>query len=295
MKDSLLLPLAAVVALAVGAASTMLGDPARARAADSTTDEAAALTASIAELRTQQQALAARLAALESAPAPAAQTERRAPARDLDQAIADYMARQLTRPVDDSAAPVDDPEHLEVLAIADRILSGQVNGDELSALWQKLRDEKRIDAVVAEIERQAALAPNNPDLQTQLGAAYVQKVFDVGMGPLAGVWSQKADQAFDHALELDDTHWEARFRKAMSLSNAPAFLGRQKEAVQQFETLVDQQERATSAPEHARTYCFLGNLYDQNGDHEKALAMWRRGLTRFPDDENLRGKIGGAR
>lgn len=287
MKDWIQLPLAAAVAALVGFGSALLATPERAVRGAPT--ETAELGAAIAELRAEQGQLARRLAALPSAAAP---VSARAPAVNLDEAIAAYMARQLT---DGSARPDEEagaaqPADLESAAIADRILSGQVTGEELAALWQKLREEKRIDGVLAEIERQAENAPNNPDLQNELGKAYLQKLFDVGMGPMAAAWGQKADLAFDHALELDETHWEARFHKAVALSNWPAFLGKQKESIHQFELLVEQQEHGVPAPEQAMSYYFLGNLYDQNGDHEKALATWQRGADRFPEDANLRQK-----
>lgn len=290
MKDWIHLPVAAVVAALVGFGSSFLAAPER--AARGTSDETAELGAALDELRAEQARLAARLAAL---PAPtSAPVSTRAPAVNLDEAIAAYMARQLT----DGTGAADagdgtEAADLESAAIADRILSGQVTGDELSALWQKLRDEKRIDGVLAEIERQASNSPNNPDLQNELGKAYLQKLFDVGMGPMAAAWGQKADTAFDRALELDENHWEARFHKAVALSNWPTFLGKQKEAIQQFEILVEQQERGVPRPEQAMSYTFLGNLYDQGGDHAKALATWRRGVSRFPDDANLRQKTEG--
>jgi tetratricopeptide (TPR) repeat protein len=200
------------------------------------------------------------------------------------------MAKRFEAGASDEALPAADEPDLESAAIADRILSGALEGDELDRLWQKLREEGRIDAVLAEIEAQVALAPNNPDLQAELGKAYLQKLFDVGIGPMAAVWGEKADVAFDAALALDETHWEARFQKALSLSNWPTFLGKQGEAVRNFEVLVEQQETARPQPYHAYTYQFLGNLYDQAGQHDKARETWRRGAQRFPDDEELRKK-----
>jgi len=290
MKNWIHLPLAALVAGLVGFGSTFLSEPERAARGADAGPSGSELSATLAELQNQQARLAERLAALpaQGSSAPA----NRAPSRDLDQAIAAYMAKQLSSVSvggSDDVAPID----AESAAIADRILSGQIDDDELEALWQKLRDEKRIDAVLAEIERQVGLAPNNPDLQNELGKAYLQKLFDVGIGPMAGVWGEKADKAFDHALELDDTHWEARYNKALSLSSAPAFLGLQGESMRQFEILMEQQERATPVGNHAYTYLFLGNLYDQTGEHEKAVETWKRGATRFPKSEELRAKTGG--
>ena len=124
-----------------------------------------------------------------------------------------------------------------------------------------------------------------------LGHAYLQKVFDVGMGPMAMMWSDKANGAFDQALALDGEHWEARFSKAMSLSNMPAFLGKSAEAMQEFETLIDQQESRDARPQDEQAYYYLGNLYLQTGETDKALEAWRRGLGRFPDSSGLLQQI----
>jgi len=291
MKHWTQLLLAAGVAGLVGFASALVAAPGR--SARGATPDTAGLERTLEELGAEQARLAERLAALASAPAvPAAST--RAPALDLDAAIAAYMARELGSPADDApGAAGAAPSGLESAAIAERILSGAVTGEELERLWHTLRQEKKIDGVLAEIERQAGLAPHNPDLQNELGKAYIQKLFDAGVGPMAATWGEKADQAFDRALALDDTHWEARFQKAMALSNWPEFLGKRGESLRQFETLIAQQERAAPERQHALSYFFLGNLYDQGGDHEKALATWRRGATRFPEDRRLAGKLEG--
>ncbi len=290
MKNWIHLPVAAVVGALTCLGSGLFTSPERAArgAAPESAELSAELSASLAELRAEQERLAARLAELARAPA-AAPTPSRAPVQDLDAAIAAYMAKRIGAEAlaeHGASAPAD----LESAAIADRILRGEVTGDELEALWQRLRQEKRIDAVLVVIEREAELAPNNPDLQSELGKAYIQKLFDVGVGPMASVWGEKADGAFDRALELDETHWEARFQKAMALSNWPAFLGKQGESVRQFEILAEQQERGAPESEQAWTYYFLGNLYDQMGEGEKARAAWQRGAARFPDNEQLRQK-----
>ncbi len=155
-------------------------------------------------------------------------------------------------------------------------------------VFQELRDAGRMDEYVAEAERRAAAYPDDPDLQVALGVAYLQKLFEVGNTPEAGTWAVQADQAFDRALELDDTNWGARFTKAVSLSNWPAFLGRGPEAIEHFEVLLDQQEETATRPEFAMTYLFLGNLYQANGEKERALETWRDGLELFPDSDELR-------
>jgi tetratricopeptide (TPR) repeat protein len=294
MKNWMHLSLAAAVAGLIGFGSAFLSTPERAARGADAGPSAAELAATLAELRVEQAQLAERLSAL-PASAPGAPSSSRVELRDieseLDEAIAAYMEKNLGTLGErgDEIAPAD----AAAAAIADRILTGQVEDDELDALWEKLRKEKRIDGVVAEIERQAELAPNNPDLQSELGKAYLQKLFDVGAGPMTAVWGEKADEAFDRALELDETHWEARYRKALALSNWPDFLGKRGESMRNFEILMEQQERAVPAADHAYTYFFLGNLHDQNGEHEKALELWKRGAARFPASEELRAKTGG--
>lgn len=288
MKPWIHLPAAALVAGLVGFGSAFLSNPARGAAAGRSDDaELARLRERLTALELAQDELARNLAAAPTAPAPAATRE---PALDLDRAIADFMAREAARTAEVERTALDLGLDPEVRALADRILLGQVRGLELEELWQRLREEKRIDAVLAEIERQAASAPNNPDLAAELGKAYIQKLFDAGVGPLAGVWGEKADKAFDRALELDPEHQGARFEKAIALSNWPAFLGKQGEAARQFELLREQQERSAPQAGHARTYFFLGNLYEQMGEGEKAAAVWARGLELFPDDAQLRAR-----
>jgi tetratricopeptide (TPR) repeat protein len=294
MKQGMHLLLAALVAAVVGAGMALVSSPGRPAAAPPAAAEEQALRAELEALRTEQRALAGRIEQLASvggsAPAPA-----RTPVPDLDAAVAAYMKQVLQGAPDDAPGDAAGPEpsDSEAAAIAQRIVSGEVRGDELEALWQELRDGDRIDAVVAAIAHLAELEPTNPDLQSELGQAYLQKLFDVGMGPMAAAWGEKADQAFDRALELDEGHWEARFHKAISLSNWPTFLGKSGEAIRNFEILAEQQERATPRPEHAQTYYFLGNMYDQNGEKEQALATWKRGLARFPESGELRQKVEG--
>ena len=301
MKQWILLPCAVLLAALTSVALALFGPGERASArepAPAPAVDVARLESTLAGLERSQAELAKKLEqlALERA-APAAST--RVPIGELDAAIARYVeglaSGAQSAPDDVLASGAAQGDQHEIDGYVEQILNGDLDHDARSALWQKLRDEDKIDAVVAEMERRVELEPNDPDLQTQLGHAYVEKLYDVGMGPMAGVWGEKADKAFDRALALDETHWEARFSKALSLSNAPAFLGLTNQAIQQFEILVEQQEHARPMPGHADTFLYLGNMYEQSGQAEKALQTWRRGLERFPDDGELRAKIENGR
>jgi len=157
--------------------------------------------------------------------------------------------------------------------------------------FQKLREAGRIDEYVATIEKLAAEDPENAELQVALGHAYLQKLFAVGNTPEAAPWAMKSDAAFDRALELDDHNWAARFSKAVSLSNWPAFLGRGPEAIEHFETLLEQQAAVPQREEFAMTYLFLGNMQQAGGERDEALATWKAGLELFPNMEELRRAV----
>ncbi|QDU68698.1 tetratricopeptide repeat protein [Engelhardtia mirabilis] len=183
----------------------------------------------------------------------------------------------------DSEAAVD--------ALMAQILAANFGDVETAELWKRAIDEGLIDELVARFEARAAADPDNPDAQVELGGAYIQKIQEVGNSPLAGVWATKADGAFDRALELDEDHWGARMSKAVSLSFWPPIFGKQAEAVNQFEVLIDKQKQMPLDPSHEQPYLLLGNLYWQRGDSAKALAIWEEGLGFFPGSKDLSGAL----
>ncbi|MBL8862781.1 MAG: hypothetical protein JNK02_12345 [Planctomycetes bacterium] len=177
-------------------------------------------------------------------------------------------------------------------AALERLLSGGLSWDEAQAAWQEVEKAGKLDALIAAIEERARARGNDPDAQTELGKAYLQKTFRAGGGPEAGLWASKADRAFDAALSIDDHHWESRFQKAVSLSFWPPMLGKQPDAVKQFETLIAQQEASGLVkPGYAETYLFLGNMHLQMGAKDKALAAWKQGAGLFPNHAELQKKL----
>jgi len=213
---------------------------------------------------------------------------------DIERAVEAWMREHVGSSLPPGAMLVDETTGTATSAGAKRptqeivqaILAGRSIWDN-EELWERLRDEDRIEEVVAEFERLAEADPHNPDAQVALGGAYLQQLFGAGNTPKAGDLAVKADAAFDAALALDPDHWEARFSKAVSLSNWPAFLGKTGEAIQQFSILIEQQEAGPVMDHHAQTYLFLGNLHRQTGDLEKARTIWQRGLALHPDSETL--------
>ncbi len=160
-------------------------------------------------------------------------------------------------------------------------------------VWEQVAKAGLLDQVVKAMEDRAEREPNNPNLRVDLGNAYLQELF-AGNLMKRGYWGTKADEAFDAALKLDPQHWEARFTKAVSLSNWPAFTGKQGLAISEFETLISQQNAGPKKPEHSKTYLYLGNMYQASGSMAKAVEAWQKGADLFPEDAALKQQLAGA-
>ncbi len=174
-------------------------------------------------------------------------------------------------------------------ALLDRLFDAATPRRDRPTLWQKVREAGLIDVAVQRMEERAREYPSSAEVQNELGAAYIQRLSTAG-DLEKGTWAMKADGAFDKALELQPDHWEARFQKAVALSFWPPITGKQTEAVKHFEILLGQQEAAQQQPHHAQTYLFLGNLYQQQGNREKAVETWKRGAAIHPQDKDLQNR-----
>lgn len=255
-------------------------------------EAAAQAPSELAELRAELKALAQRVDAMQQPAQLESSGGGRLSQSDVDAAVERALA---TRPTGESA-PVaakgsSAPGRLDAQAAYAQLVDPQLDWEGRRAKWTELAKAGLLDEVLALYEKHAAENPNDTDAQTELGNAYLNKLFNSPQGPEAGVWGTKADKAFDRALALDDHNWEARFVKSVSLSNWPAFLGKQPEAIANLEILVKQQSEGELKPYYAETYLILGNLYQQTGKADKALAMWQQGQALFPADAALQKQI----
>lgn len=205
----------------------------------------------------------------------------------IDEAVRRWIAQNgkgaLAAPEGGPAKPTVD------VAASTKSLRGKSDYWSNAELYKQLFEAGLMDELVAEFELAAEAAPGDATAQMDLGNAYLAHLqLDQSKWPL----SQKADEAFDRVLAIDENHWSARFTKAMSYTFWPDFLGKKKEAIAHFERLVDQQDTMPVQGHEANTYVFLGNLLEQRGDAQGARQVWERGLRRHPDDAQLRQKLG---
>lgn len=258
--------------------------------------ELGALADAVERLEARQQEVSARIEELGRLRSPGSG---RVAAGELEAAVARYFeARgegEDQAQADSVAAADDEPQSASaarrVETAFQELLSGELSQEQRLELWDEIREAGLTDELVAAFEARAEREPNDPDVRVDLGQAYLQKVFEAGQGPMAGVWAMKADGAFDAALSLDENHWDARFNKAISLSFWPPALGMQGKAIAQFETLLSKQSGLPKDQKFAQTYLFLGNMYQQLGQGDKALETWKDGLALYPGSEELSGQI----
>lgn len=190
----------------------------------------------------------------------------------------------------ESAEPAGGALGFEDAAGAFALLQG-LGVDESQELWKRLVAEGLDEEVLAMFRAAAEADPTNAEAQLALGQAYLGRV-QQAQGPEAGKYATLADNALDAALAVDPQHWEARFTKAVALSFWPPIFGKQGQAVAQFETLIEQQSQLPVQEHFADTHLMLGNMYQQMGQTEKAIAAWQSGLVQFPGHAGLNEQLG---
>ncbi|MDA1260238.1 MAG: hypothetical protein O3A20_06400 [Planctomycetota bacterium] len=261
-----------------------------------TASELAALRTSVDELSKQNEDLRGEIAGLRTA-APASAVSREPVLEDLVEravakAMANYASAQPGPP--STNGPRSEPgAAFDADASLAGLLSPFINSDSREQLWKAAHEAGMTEELIALVEARAKADPKNVALQFELANAYLQPIVQgEAIGIDAGTWSMKADQGYDAVLALDENHWEARFSKAISYSFWPPVYGKQQAAIDHFEILVGKQANMTPRPEFAQTYLFLGNMYEQSGNTAKAKEAWNLGIAAFPQDRDLRQRLG---
>jgi tetratricopeptide (TPR) repeat protein len=191
----------------------------------------------------------------------------------------------------EAAGATEDAKKAEADALLAAIREGKIPDHGLFAHFQKAKELGVLDQALAEMERYAAAHAGDPDAQVDLAGAYIAKLMSVPEGMERGQWATKSLASCEAALKIDPEHWDGQFMKGMNLSQWPAFLGKQPEAIRTFEKLIEQQERSAPDPRYAQTYFQLGTVYRAAGNVEKARAAFARGLELYPADKQLREQV----
>ena len=158
-------------------------------------------------------------------------------------------------------------------------------------LWERIHKAGLTDEVLAHYAALAEAAPNNPGAQLDSARAFLSAAMRDPQGADQQWWGV-SDEAYARTLDLDPNHWDARMEKAVTLTFWPDMFGRKSEAIGHFETLIRQAEALPADPQHVDAFLLLGNMLDQQGDNDRAQEIWNRGLTRHPESNRLRERLG---
>jgi tetratricopeptide (TPR) repeat protein len=173
----------------------------------------------------------------------------------------------------------------------DTLTSPHSTHAEKQAAWKQLQDSGRLADAAAELARRMADDPKNAEYPAALGQAYLKLCATSTDVRQQGIWAMTADQDFDTALSLDPSNWDARFTKAVALSYWPDNLNKSGEVIQQFNTLITQQEQEAPQPEFAQTYEWLGKEYQKEGQPDAAQQVWQLGAALYPNDPSLQSSL----
>ena len=157
-----------------------------------------------------------------------------------------------------------------------------------------MKDTGKLAQAVAELEQRVASDPHSAEAATALGKGYYKEAGQTDDVREKAILAMKADQTLEAALNLDPSSWDARFMKAVGMSRWPADLNKSQEVIDQFQTLIQQQETQPQQPQFAKSYIRFGDFYQKSGNPDYASQVWQRGSALFPGNEELQGKLAGA-
>ena len=190
--------------------------------------------------------------------------------------------------------PVVDPEAAAKLAFKqsmDVLLSPASTHEQRQAAWKQLMDSGQLDQAIAQFQQLMAANPQSAQYPGDLGEAYLKKCSQTDDVRQQGIMALNADQLFDTALNLDPSDWEARFTKAVAMSYWPASLNKGQDVVNNFLTLIQQQQSQPTETQFALPYLRLGDYYQKAGDNPSALNAWQQGASLFPANDDLKSRL----
>jgi tetratricopeptide (TPR) repeat protein len=173
----------------------------------------------------------------------------------------------------------------------DTLLSPASTHEQRQAAWQQLIAAGQLNDAVAQLQQLAAANPQSAQYTGTLGEAYLMQCSQTTDVREQGILALNADKLFDTALNQDPSDWEARFTKAVAMSHWPASLNKGQDVVDNFLTLIQQQQSLPTQTQFALPYLKLGDYYQKAGNTPSALNAWQQGASLFPANEDLKSRL----
>ncbi len=226
-------------------------------------------------------------ARLSQSPAPSrrAQSVATAPAPDSNTSAVRQLA--YTPPLPDPVANAK----LAFKQSMDVLLTPQSTHEQRQAAWKQIMANGQLNDAIAQLQQLSAANPQSADYAGTLGEAYLKKCSLTDDVRQQAILAMNADQLFDTALNLNPSDWEARFTKAVAMSHWPASLNKGQDVVDNFLTLIQQQDSQPAQTQFALPYLKLGDYYQKAGDNSSAVHAWQQGATLFPANDDLKSRL----
>lgn len=145
------------------------------------------------------------------------------------------------------------------------------------------------DKEISYFEKLVADHPNSSNAYLNYGFAYVDKIAAAGSITQV-IMANTALTQFTKSIELKPT-WIALYTRGNSYLYWPKIFGRAGLGVADLERAYAMQKAEPKKSYHSRVYVSLGDGYWKTENLEKAKAIWREGLTQFPDHQGLKDRL----
>ena len=174
-----------------------------------------------------------------------------------------------------SRTPETDTQRAYRKAI-ETLLSPLATFEDKQTVLKQLARSGQLDDAIHDLQQRLAADPQSLQNLIALGEADLNKNLETDHLREVAISAMQADQLFDKALEIDPNDWEARFEKAAAMANWPLELKQGPKVLDQFQTLIQQQNSEASQPDFALTYLRLGDFYQKTGDTTAAAQTWQQ-------------------
>ena len=133
------------------------------------------------------------------------------------------------------------------------------------------------------------LHPGSANAYLNLGFAYVDKI------PVSGMFSQlklgkDAIAAMSKSLDLKPK-WIGYYARAQVSLYFPKVFGKAKSALADLENALALQSKRAEEPYYVKTYVSLGDAEWKLENLDRAQAIWKEGLLKFPQDPALTSRL----
>jgi len=145
------------------------------------------------------------------------------------------------------------------------------------------------DKEIAFFQKLVADHPTSSNAYLNFGFAYVDKIAAAGSITQV-IMANTALTQFTKSIELKPT-WIALYTRGNSYLYWPKIFGRAGLGVTDLERAYAMQKAEPKKSYHSRVYVSLGDGYWKTENLEKAKAIWREGLTQFPDHQGLKDRL----